>query len=219
MSIQYTAAVLASDQAAAGDPRKRRARETRRRMVEAAQGLFAERGYSVPMTEIAERAGVAVQTLYFTFHTKEALLGEALSLAVLGDEQPLAPHQRPWFAQLQAEPDARRAVRILVDSTQRIFERVAPLVGVFQSGEPEPAALWTHSEQLRLEGYRDALLPALAKKGRFRAGLDRAAAADVLFVLLSPALYDQVVVRRGWSAQRWRDWITDLLTDAIFERP
>ena len=188
-------------------------------MLDAAGRLFAERGYSVPMTAIAEAAGVAVQTLYFTFHTKEALLGETLQLAVLGDELPLAPHQRPWFQELRAEGDPRRALAILVDSSQAIFERVGPLVGVFQSGEPEPAAIWAGSEKLRLEGFRDPVMKALAAKAPLRTGLDEEAATDILFVLLSPALYDQLVLRRGWPPDRWRAWITQTLGDAIFERP
>src|ERR1700730_14296631 len=90
------------------DPRKERARANRRRMVEAAYKLFAERGWSVPLTAVAREAGVAVQTLYFTFHTKVGLLQEVLQLAVLGDELPLGPLERPWFDDMVAEPDPHR---------------------------------------------------------------------------------------------------------------
>ncbi|MDP9325366.1 MAG: TetR/AcrR family transcriptional regulator [Candidatus Dormibacteraeota bacterium] len=185
-------------------------------MVEAAYRLFAERGYGVPLTDIAREAGVAVQTLYFTFHSKAELMQEVLSLAVLGDDLPLAPHQRPWFAKLVAEPDARKALRIMVDGTQPIFERVAPLVGIFQTADPDLTTLWEHSEQLRLEGYRSPVMDALAKKGRLKRGLDLDAGTDILFVLLAPQLYREVVTRRGWSAERWRKWIAETLADAIF---
>lgn len=194
------------------DSRKERARATRRRMIEAAYKLFSERGWSVPLTAIAEEAGVAVQTLYFTFHTKVALLQEVQKLAVLGDEQPLAPHERPWFHAMVKEPDSATAIRIIVDNTVEIFGRVAPLTGVFRSGDPEVAALWTHSERLRLDGYR-ILAQALAKKGQLKMKVDEA--ADIMFVLLSPDLFWLTVSQRGWSANRWSRWMTGLLKDAL----
>ena len=55
--------------------RQERAATTRRRMLDAAYDLFCEQGFrATTMDAIAQRAGVAVQTLYFTFHTKDALL-------------------------------------------------------------------------------------------------------------------------------------------------
>jgi AcrR family transcriptional regulator len=55
------------------------------RVVEAAFALFSERGYAgATMAQIAEAAGVAVQTLYFAFHTKAALLSRANDFAVMG---------------------------------------------------------------------------------------------------------------------------------------
>src|SRR5207248_3972643 len=99
-------------------------------MVEAAYKLFSEEGYGVPLTAIAAEAGVAVQTLYFTFHTKLDLMGEVLALAVLGDDRPIPPHERPWFEELVKEPDPRKALQLMVDSTTDIFERVAPLLGI-----------------------------------------------------------------------------------------
>jgi AcrR family transcriptional regulator len=49
------------------------ARRNRERLLVAAEEVFAERGVSVPVDEVAERAGVGVGTLYRHFPTKEAL--------------------------------------------------------------------------------------------------------------------------------------------------
>ncbi|MFZ1283261.1 MAG: helix-turn-helix domain-containing protein, partial [Propionicimonas sp.] len=55
--------------------RAERARHTRRRMLETARELFIIDGYAATtMERIADRAGVAVQTLYYTFRTKGQLL-------------------------------------------------------------------------------------------------------------------------------------------------
>ena len=55
--------------------RRERSRATHWRIVEAAHRLFTIQGYaSTTMGQVAEAAGVAVQTVYFVFHTKAALL-------------------------------------------------------------------------------------------------------------------------------------------------
>ena len=60
---------------------RRRARATRSRITKAASRLFGERGYSgTTMADIAAAAGVAVQTVYFVFHTKTEVLDSAYSL-------------------------------------------------------------------------------------------------------------------------------------------
>jgi len=200
---------------AVADTRHERARLTRRRMVESAFRLFSEQGYSAPLTAIAEEAGVAVQTIYFTFHSKPELLREALTLAVLGDEQPLAPHEREWFHQLAAEPDPRLALGIFVDSTQAIFERVSPLLGVFRTSDPEVAAMWRHSEQLRHDGYRK-IVTTLAGKAPLKEGLTVALATDAVFALLSPDLYRLISIDRGWGPKRWATWIKGVLFDVLF---
>lgn len=53
------------------------AESNRQRIVAAAQQVFGERGVSAPLTEVAERAGVGVATLYRRFPTRAALVEEA----------------------------------------------------------------------------------------------------------------------------------------------
>src|SRR5450432_697012 len=62
-----------------------RALVTRRRMVRAAYDLFSVHGYfGTTISAIAKEAGVAVPTIYYTFGTKAALLGESLGAAIVG---------------------------------------------------------------------------------------------------------------------------------------
>ncbi|MEV2209561.1 helix-turn-helix domain-containing protein, partial [Streptomyces sp. NPDC047970] len=102
--------------------RAEKARLTRGRMVEAATGLFTERGWArTTVEDIARTAGVGVQTVYFTFGTKRALLKEVLDTAVAGDGDPLATLDRPWARAVLAEPDpaaqlALQAGRALQDA-------------------------------------------------------------------------------------------------------
>jgi AcrR family transcriptional regulator len=53
--------------------------DNRERILDAARALFAAEGLSVPLREIARRAGVGPATLYRRFPTKETLVTEALA--------------------------------------------------------------------------------------------------------------------------------------------
>ena len=103
-------------------PRAARTRATRRRIVDAAAELFVERGYGVTTLEqIAARAGVAVQTVYFHFGNKRTVLKEAVDVAAVGDDEPVALLERPWLEELRAEPDPRRVVELWVASSTAIY--------------------------------------------------------------------------------------------------
>ncbi|MEU3711672.1 TetR/AcrR family transcriptional regulator [Streptomyces catenulae] len=70
----------------AGSPRRRDARATRRRLLEAAADLFAERGYdAATVRDIADRAGANQALLFRYFGSKSALLTEVMAHS--GQEQ------------------------------------------------------------------------------------------------------------------------------------
>src|SRR5258708_16223048 len=97
--------------------RRERALATRQRMVEAAYRLMSTHGYAqTTMAAIASEAGVAVQTLYFTFHNKPAVMRAAFEFAVHGDHRPMSPPQRPWFEAMRMEPDCETALGMFADS-------------------------------------------------------------------------------------------------------
>src|SRR5438046_8012969 len=92
--------------------RRERAKATQWRIVKAAYTLFCARGYAgTTMAEMAEGAGVAVQTVYFTFHTKSALLSRASNFAAMGEDEPLAPDKQPGSGARPAEPNLGPAAR------------------------------------------------------------------------------------------------------------
>jgi len=83
----------------AARPLRRDAERNRRRILDAAAAVFAERGLGVTMDDIAHRAGVGVGTVYRRFPDKEELIDALFverieALAALA-EQGLA-HEDPW---------------------------------------------------------------------------------------------------------------------------
>lgn len=201
--------------------RAAKAAATRARMLAAARGLFVERGYqATTMQAIAAEAGVAVQTLYFTFATKRAILKELVDVEVAGDTEPIATLDRPWVAQAIAAPPAE-LLRCLVEATAQIHARVAPVLEVVRSAarvDPDIAELWRTNIAQR-HTVLTTFAGALAAKTDLRAGINAARAADIALAVLAPETYHLLVEERGWTAHAWTEWASDALVRQLLPDP
>lgn len=199
--------------------RREKAAATRERMIRAAVEVFAESGYvGARMTDIAARAGVAVQTVYFTFHTKAELLQACFDFAVLGPER-LPPPEQEFFADLRAARSGRAALAAFVRGNSAILQRAAAINEVAQSvpHEPDAVSVVARSERLRREGLAQ-IVGLLADRFGLRAGLSGEDATDLLLMLSSPATY--LTLRRyGWSDEKYAEWLTDALASQLLARP
>ena len=86
--------------------RERKARETRRRILDAAERLFVRDGYaSTTIVAIAEDGDVAVQTVYAVFGTKRAILTELLATRTAGEEEATPLRERADWKAMENETD------------------------------------------------------------------------------------------------------------------
>ena len=195
-------------------PRNQRAAHTRRAIIAAATEEFRSSGYhGATMSAIAKRAGVAVQTVYFVFHTKPALLTAAIDTAVMGEVNPLPPEQTLWWQEGITTLDGRRAIELFITKVSDINMRAATLDRVALAAsttDPEVVDLINHHESLRTQGFR-SYIDALAARGLLRDGLDPAEATDVLLTLAGPNVFLNFTEERGWTVQRYVTWTTDAL--------
>ena len=107
--------------------RAEKAQETRRRIIEAAADLFVADGYGATnLQDVADRAGVAVQTIYFVFGNKRALLKELVDVTIAGDSEPIATMDRPWFTDAMAATTAEELLTIYVPGSSAILSAVIP---------------------------------------------------------------------------------------------
>jgi AcrR family transcriptional regulator len=193
------------------------ARATRRRIIDAATTLFIADGYAATTLEhIAERAGVAVQTVYFHFGNKRTVLKEAVDVAAVGDDEAVPLLERPFFEQLEAEPDPRRLIALWVRGGRDILVRVAPIMRVVRDAagiDPDMAAQWTTNEQQRETAYR-VLARQLADRRALQRGMSIDDATDILIALVSIEVY-LLLAARGWSPDRWEAWVTAMLSAAL----
>jgi hypothetical protein len=55
----------------------------------------------------------------------------------------------------------------------------------------------------------------LAGKAELRAGLSRQEAAEIMWTYSSPELYQLLVLNRGWSPERYGQFVGESLVDAL----
>jgi AcrR family transcriptional regulator len=188
-------------------------------MTEAAYALFCERGYAgTTMADIASAAGVAVQTVYFTFHTKRAVLSQAYSYAVQGPDDPVPPTEQPWYAQMVATPNVTKALRLMVVGVGEMLRRATPLDTVVRASadrDTDTARVRAFQERLRAQGYRD-ILEILRAKSALRTGLTRERATQLLLLYVGTDVYRVLVSDLGWAHDEWVDWTASTLTEQLF---
>jgi AcrR family transcriptional regulator len=200
-------------------PRRERARRTRLRIIAAAHARFVDHGYTgATMADIAADAGVAVQTVYFTFHTKAELLQECYSAAVLGPDA-LPPPMQPWHARFRTAKSGAAALREWAEGNTAIAGRIGALDDIVRSAahEPEAVAVRAHNEQLRREGYR-GLMQHLADRFGLADGYDVDTATDVMLTLGGAPPYRSLVLDYGWTEAAFVDWLTRTLTQLLKPR-
>ena len=201
-------------QKAAGPSREARAQLTRRRMMEAACRVFTERGYGrTTMEQVAAEAGVAVQTLYFTFHSKPGLLQAAFEHAVLGPD-PVPPQLSDWWRAAEREPDVVATVAHVVRGTAVLLGRAAALVWAV-AGDLDARPTYEANERMRIEGNA-VLVAVLVRKHPLRPGLSQARARDLLLTLTGPHVYHSLVNASGWSVEAYRRWAQAAVLRELF---
>jgi AcrR family transcriptional regulator len=198
--------------------RAEQARATRRRIVVAAADQFVAEGYGATrLDQVAQLAGVAVQTVYFHFGNKRTLLKEALDVAAVGDDDPVPLMDRPWITEIQAETDPVRIIRLWLATGREILDRIAPLMRVVRgatSTDPEVAAQWDTNQQ-QTRAAHGFLVELLEQRGALKPGLDAEHARDLAFVLGNAETYLQFIDACGWNADDWQEHTVAVMTAAL----
>jgi AcrR family transcriptional regulator len=201
------------------DPVKRRydsagrrlaAARTRASILEAARQLFSERGYAAtPVTAIADRAGVALDTVYAVVGRKPQLARLLIETAISGTDEAIPAGQRDYVRAIRAARDAETKIAVYAAAITAIAPRMALVLGIIQQAapdEPELAALWTQVAERRAANMR-LFVADLAAVAQLRLDLD--GAADIVWATNAPEMYQLLVGQRGWTPQRYQRFLAD----------
>jgi AcrR family transcriptional regulator len=189
--------------------RDRQAQRTRSAILDAAARHLERDGFSgSTLRQIAESAGVSVETVYATFGSKASLfaaVGErnlqvALRRLIPGGDLRSLIDGRDLEAQLtvfgQAAPGIMGSNWAIVDAWR-----------VGGATDTELAAVYRGASEGR-RGWMRGFAEAWSAMGRLRDGLSVDDAADVLWAITAPDVYRLLVVEAGWSSDRYAAWLT-----------
>ena len=195
-----------------------RTRLARRAVVTAARTLFLDRGYAATTVEaISNLAEVPPATVYRLFASKLGILKALLDASIAGDDQPVTVQERPDVAVLFAEPDPAELLVGFAGVTTAINERTNDvyrvLVGAAGS-DPAAAELLGEIQQQRSHG-QSRIARTLARRGSLRDDVRERDAVDIVHALMSPEVYRLLVVDRGWSPDKYQQWLGATLVQQL----
>ena len=190
--------------------RREQAAATRRDILDAAQRLFERHGYAATTMEaIAAEAQVALKTVYVAFETKSGVLRSLWNHVLRGgrDEVPVA--EQPWYREVMDEPDPERQLRLTARNSRVVKLRIAGILEVIRTAapiDPDIGALWDRI-QGEFHANQRTIVASVAEKQALSVDVERA--ADILWTLNHPSLWQLLVQERGWTPEQYEQWCAD----------
>lgn len=201
--------------------RRKAAEATRQSIIDSARHMFLENGYAATtMPAIANRAGIALDTVYATVGKKPALFRLLVETAISGSDKAVPAEERDYVRAIRAEPDAARKLRLYAAALHTIQPRLAPLVRLLQGAAPldlELDGLWRNISRRRAANMQ-LLAKDLAATGHLRSDLTESKAADIIWSMNSPEFYLLLVEQRGWSPEEYSNWLGDAWIQLLIKR-
>jgi AcrR family transcriptional regulator len=198
--------------------RTQQARQTRRRVIDAATRLFVAQGYaSTTMRAIAAEAGVSIPTVELIFGTKAQLLHVVLDVAIAGDDEPVPVLSRAWAQDAQSTDDVVDFLSAVAEVLQEAQVRSAGvMLAAYEAAASDPDIyVLVNDRELQRERTAGWIVDGVLGRASLRAGLDRAAAVDTVWMLMDPVVFSRFTRRRGWSADRYGAWFADSVAELL----
>jgi AcrR family transcriptional regulator len=177
--------------------------------------MFAERGFAgTTISVIAQRAGVAPQTIYATFGSKAAILTALLS----GLEE--AADVATWRERLDDASDPRRLLSLFAQWTASMLDTSRELIAAAQTAanSPDLAELAAQGDRQRRAAL-GSLVNRIADGGSLRTDLSRTRATDRAWILTAAGPYLAVTGDCGWSLSTYTEWLAETLRQQLLESP
>jgi AcrR family transcriptional regulator len=163
------------------------------------------------MSAIASAAGTSIDTVYELVGRKPVLLRELIEQALSGTDHAVVGEERSHVIAMRAETDPAVKLAIYAQAITETHRRLAPLFLALHdasSTEVEARGVWEEISRRRAANMRKLALD-LRSTGRLRSDLTDADVADIIWATNSPEVYVLLTHDRGWSPDRYQDWLAD----------
>ncbi|WP_161962324.1 TetR/AcrR family transcriptional regulator [Nocardioides speluncae] len=195
--------------------RERKAAATKAAICDAAARLFVQDGYLLTsMRAVAAEAGVGERTVYAAFPTKRDLFVHCLWVATRVDDVDAATQL------LRRTSDADEPTEVLaaaVDFGYDLMDRAGALIYAIveaAASDPDLAALHVTGRDRMLESLRE-VTKRLDELDALADGVSPQEAADILYVLMSSHVRHLLVEHRGWTTDRYREFLHNVAASQI----
>lgn len=182
--------------------------DTRTAILRSARTLLEEHGYhGVGLAEVARAAGLSRQAVYLHFGSKRGLL---LALVDWVDQ---IEGLEELLTVARSAPSAIAALDAIVHLTAvytpRIY-RLAAVLEVARRSDPDFDAAW-QDRMAHRRGNMGAVVKWLADGGGLADGMSVKSGTDIVWTMLSVHVFEDLVVDRGWSTERYQAFVGDVL--------
>jgi AcrR family transcriptional regulator len=196
----------------ASPARRDAAADTRRRILDAAKHLFGRKGIdSVTIADIGKRAKVAPSTVYAVYKSKDGILRALMQQVLLGNRFQAAQQV------LQDVTDPIELVALTAHVARAVYESESGDLGLLRRASgfsPALRRMEQEFEQLRFD-LQEARIKALFAARRARRGLSLEDARRIMWMYTSREVYQMLVHDGGWSPDKYQDWLSRALLDAL----
>ena len=184
---------------------------TRDRIVDAARRLIAEHGWTATTIDaIATEAGVATPTVYAAVGNKRGLL-EGMRESMRRDSE--IPE---LMAQAAAEPKAQRRLELWARLIRQQMETSYDVIAIHREAarsDAEAAAAY----RVVLDGRAKTFARFIHElRHDLAPGLGKRTATDLLWAFSNEELWRELVEERGWSPDRYEQWLARTLVAQLF---
>jgi AcrR family transcriptional regulator len=188
------------------------AADTRLRILAAARSLMGRKGIDkVTISEIGAQAGVATPTVYAAFKSKEGILRALMEETLFGNRFRSAQQL------LDEVTDPVRLVELTAHVARAIYESESSDLGLLRHASgfsPDLRKIEQEFDETRY-AMQERRLQLLFGAGQAKAGLSLADARRIMWMYTSREVYRMMVAEGGWSPDRYQDWLSATLLEAL----
>jgi AcrR family transcriptional regulator len=192
--------------------RAAQAAATRGLILTAARDLFTKQGYAATtVADIAERAEVALDTVYAAIGPKPVVMRAVLESAISGTDDAVPAEQRDYVEQIREARSATEKLRRYAAAITEMQPRLAPIVIALREAavtDQACAELWNEISERRALNMR-LFAADLRATGELRPEQSDDDVADIIWSMNSPEFWTLMVTERGWSEEQFEDWLAD----------